>query len=236
MGSAASASAPSSLAATLSFDAPPLAHEESAAARAARVQHHLDALEKPEQGNDGPAIVALQPAQWDALLSALFHADDGAVRDRVRTRLQWAIMPDKSVVAGRKPTVRDVIDAVEDEAFKESVTRKAKVKFDQLDADGSGYLEAKEIRALADWVLDVEKALLNFTLDMHALRVSIMRRLDFSADGKLCFAEFSSLFEEVYRKEVRARGVPIPLPACPSCDVCRSLSPLAPLVGLSMRD
>ena len=74
--------------------------------------------------------------------------------------------------------------------------RRARKKFDQLDADGNGFLSGEEIHNLALWVFGSfnpgEKALPKAIREAEANK--LMGRLDANADGKIDFDEFEGWF------------------------------------------
>ena len=68
----------------------------------------------------------------------------------------------------------------------------AKKKFEELDVDKSGFLEKPEIDTLMKEVLShyVEKS----PEEREKFQVTLINKIDTNKDGKLDFAEFSSLF------------------------------------------
>ena len=146
--------------------------------------------------------MTMKPNEWDRFIVHCFIDDDCVLRERVRNTLIFLIFPDRYPHMERTIQLPDFLDIVENEVFKEIVSKNAKIKFAELDVDKSGTLEAKEIKRLADWILEVEQAFtVSSKTDVKALRANIMKRIDFSKDGQITFDEFCVLFEEVYRRE-----------------------------------
>jgi len=70
-------------------------------------------------------------------------------------------------------------------------------KFEQLDTDGSGFLEKKEIDAFMGEVFEVYGALDKTYEEKVAFRQDLMNRVDLNGDGKLDFFEFSRLWKDM---------------------------------------
>ena len=149
-------------------------------------------------------LMTMKPKEWDKFIIHCFIDDDCVLRERVRNTLIFLIYPDRYPHMERTIQLPDYLDIVENEVFKELVSKNAKAKFAELDVDKSGTLESREIKRLADWILEVEQAFAaSSKTDVKTLRANIMKRIDFSKDGQITFDEFCVLFEEVYRREVR---------------------------------
>jgi len=74
--------------------------------------------------------------------------------------------------------------------------RRAKWKFDQLDADGNGWLQGPELTALAEWVLrsfNPEREASAETIQDQTVR--LMEQLDADGNGKMEFDEFAEWFK-----------------------------------------
>ena len=176
------------------------------------------------------SMMSMKPHQWDQFIIHCFIDDDCVLRERVRNTLIFLIFPDRYPHMERTIQLPDFLDIVENEVFKEVVSRNAKIKFAELDVDKSGTLEAKEIKLLADWILEVEQS---FSApgksDVKTLRANIMKRIDFSKDGQITFDEFCVLFEEVYRREVIIDYLPFPtLPTLSMKPLSHTLPPSQP--------
>lgn len=84
---------------------------------------------------------------------------------------------------------------------------RAKKKFDQLDADGSGVLEGAELQALGEWVWS------NFHPDGQPLSEAekseqgqkLLHRLDANTDGSMSFDEFGAWFNNTHAAIQRFR-------------------------------
>lgn len=94
-----------------------------------------------------------------------------------------------------KLDLAEFIVLFEDMLARLELVRRAKTKFDELDADKSGMLELTEIDAVAEWVLFayVEKS----NEDRSAFKATLMRRIDVNQDGKLSLQEFAVVFDEI---------------------------------------
>jgi len=71
----------------------------------------------------------------------------------------------------------------------------AQAKFNELDANGNGFLEGEELICLAEWVFDAFHAKGTMTDYQKATEVSkLLIRLDQNHDGKMDFGEFEAWF------------------------------------------
>jgi Ca2+-binding EF-hand superfamily protein len=76
----------------------------------------------------------------------------------------------------------------------------SKAKFQELDANNSGYLEGEELGLLIDWVVQIEQTSPAKKEDMRA---RVMARADMNRDDKLDYREFEELFkQEMQRGEL----------------------------------
>lgn len=86
----------------------------------------------------------------------------------------------------------------EDMLAREEMIKRAVVKFRELDADNSGFLETAELDKVADWVLDsyIEQS----RDDRDHFKSSLVDRMDKNKDGKLDLKEFTELFIEILQR------------------------------------
>jgi Ca2+-binding EF-hand superfamily protein len=73
------------------------------------------------------------------------------------------------------------------------INRRAKEKFQELDTNNSGHLEAEELVLVAEWVLKTYGT----SDDLEKTKQVILERIDENKDGVLSLQEFISLVEEV---------------------------------------
>lgn len=75
------------------------------------------------------------------------------------------------------------------------LVKRAKVKFDELDTDKSGMLEAAELDKVCDWVLTayVEKT----EAERAEFKTTLLKKIDVNNDSKLSLTEFAVLFDEM---------------------------------------
>ena len=86
---------------------------------------------------------------------------------------------------------------------------RAKSKFQELDVDKSGFLEAQEIGVVLDWVLlfyTNEGEVLSQE-ERESIRKELMAVADTNKDGRLSLTEFTIIFSQVEnrKEEVRRR-------------------------------
>jgi calmodulin len=83
----------------------------------------------------------------------------------------------------------------EDMLARIELVKRAKVKFDELDTDKSGMLEAAELDIVCDWVLTayVEKS----EAERAEFKTTLMKKIDANGDGKLSLPEFAVLWDEM---------------------------------------
>jgi len=83
----------------------------------------------------------------------------------------------------------------EDMLARIELVKRAKVKFDELDTDKSGMLEAAELNQVCDWVLTayVEKS----EAERAEFKTTLMKKIDANGDGKLSLPEFAVLWDEM---------------------------------------
>jgi len=74
----------------------------------------------------------------------------------------------------------------------------AKAKFQELDADNSGFLESAELDKVCEWVLSAGGN--SSTEDKDETKAKVMSRVDANRDGKLDLEEFCYLFDMETRK------------------------------------
>lgn len=86
----------------------------------------------------------------------------------------------------------------EDMLVRINLLHHAREKFTELDADKSGFLEAAEIDALVEQVLQayVEKS----PADKAHFKATLISRIDKNRDGKLDIKEFADLWEEMLER------------------------------------
>jgi len=79
-----------------------------------------------------------------------------------------------------------------------SMLQRAKVKFDELDSDKSGFIERSELDKMIDWVLTVyiEKSV----EDRTSFHKTFLDRIDVNKDGKLDFLEFLGVYHEMFSR------------------------------------
>lgn len=82
----------------------------------------------------------------------------------------------------------------------------ARNKFDELDKDGSGFLEKKEIDLFMGEVFTVYGALEKTADEKDRFREDLMKRIDLNGDGKLDFTEFSRLWEDMREHQKKKRA------------------------------
>ena len=58
-----------------------------------------------------------------------------------------------------------------DVQYKMNCLRYAKLKFSEMDDDGSGYLESTELNMVVDWILDLEEVILYFMIVLHTVNL-----------------------------------------------------------------
>ena len=87
--------------------------------------------------------------------------------------------------------------------------KKGKAKFDELDVDKSGYLEASEIQVTMDWMMifysGSEEPLP--AEELEVMKRDMMGLVDVDNDGRISLAEFVVVFNQVEQKreEIRRR-------------------------------
>ena len=94
--------------------------------------------------------------------------------------------------------ILEFTDIFEDMLARLEMKRLVEGKFVALDKDSTGFLEAKEIDELVDWVLlaYVEKS----NEDRAKFKQSVMAKFDLNKDGKIDLKEFGILWESVLDK------------------------------------
>jgi len=76
-----------------------------------------------------------------------------------------------------------------------SLISDARVKFNELDKDQSGYLEYSELTPVVKtWALTLKK---ESQVDVEAAMDEMMRGVDVNSDGKLSLLEFVEIFDKV---------------------------------------
>jgi len=81
--------------------------------------------------------------------------------------------------------------------FREMTARfatieRAKAKFDELDTDKSGFLEAAELDKCVEWALQAYQA-----PDVTTYKAKMLSKVDWNKDGKLDLLEFTDIFEDM---------------------------------------
>ena len=130
--------------------------------------------------------------------------------DEIRAVLDWTLQayPSENIEAYKERLLanidankdgqldlREFVDLFEQMLVRTSLVQKAKAKFQELDADGSGYIEKGELDKMVDWVLEshVEKT----EAQKANFKSSLLSRIDINKDGQLDLKEFTDLFGEM---------------------------------------
>lgn len=95
-------------------------------------------------------------------------------------------------------TLDKFIVLVESEARLVELSARAKAKFTELDADGSGQLSGAELEKVVTWMLEKETKL--DAGDAAEIRTDMLQRIDINGDGALDFNEFVTLYLEEQRR------------------------------------
>jgi len=97
-----------------------------------------------------------------------------------------------------KIDIEEFMTLFEDMLVRLSLLQSARGKFEELDADKSGFLEAGEIDRLVELVLQayVEKPV----EERAKFKKTLISQLDKNKDGKLDIREFTDLWEEMMKR------------------------------------
>lgn len=94
-----------------------------------------------------------------------------------------------------KLDIREFTDLWEEMMKRMSLISDARVKFNELDKDGSGYLEFSELTPVVKtWAVTLKK---ESQVDVEVAMDEMMRGVDVNSDGKLSLLEFVEIFDKV---------------------------------------
>ena len=117
-----------------------------------------------------------------------FGSKLGSNKEEVKTKLMERIDANKD----GKLDLEEFLVLFNEMLIRYSLMERAKAKFQELDTDKSGFLEASELDKVVSWSLEA------FTGDNpDAYKAKLMGKIDANNDGKLDIYEFMTLYEEM---------------------------------------